>query len=150
MPVYAECGGFLYLCRTLEYGGQSYPMSGVLPLEAKVAQRPKGLGYVHAEAVRDNPYHPLGTSLRGHEFHYSFCPGSADIDPDAFCLRLHKGSGIARSREEACPGFQGSLDGLARDNVFASYTHIHALGAPHWAPRMVEAARAYKARRTKA
>ncbi|EPR37658.1 Cobyrinic acid A,C-diamide synthase [Desulfovibrio sp. X2] len=135
LPIYAECGGFMYLARALEYEGRRYPMAGALPAETRVCTRPKGLGYVEAEVLCETPYHPRGARLRAHEFHYSHC--HAPIEEASLCLRLSRGTGMDQGR-----------DGLFVGNTFAAYSHIHALGTPHWAPRFVAAARAHRRART--
>ncbi len=73
MPIYAECGGFMVLCDSLEIKGVSYPMAGVFPVGTAFCPRPQGLGYTEAEAVEENPFFPIGTRIQGHEFHYSLC-----------------------------------------------------------------------------
>ena len=144
LPIYAECGGFMYLCQGLDVAGTVHPMAGVFPVTTTLCARPQGLGYSLAAVVRDNPFHPMGTVLRGHEFHYSKCQaaiGSCPGDvpplpgPEAFALVMERGVGML-----------AGLDGLVTANTFAAYTHIHAEGAPHWAPNFVAAASAYRAR----
>ena len=127
-PVYAECGGFMYLARALRLDSGSYDMAGVLPLSTHLCERPQGLGYIEAVACRETPFHPAGARLKGHEFHYSSCAdvGAAEAD---FSLELTRGVGMA-----------GNRDGLLRGNTFVAYVHLHALGALHWAPRFVLAA----------
>ena len=143
LPIYAECGGLMYLAQALEQaatadeaGGASQPMAGVLPIRTRLCKRPQGLGYVEAKVVADNPFHPLGTHLKGHEFHYSRC---VDTLPEGSvtALGLSRGSGMAQGRD-------GLLAG-PHNNVFAAYSHLHALGAPHWAPNFVRAAAEYQA-----
>ncbi len=137
LPIYAECGGFMYLCEELHTGNTIYPMAGVFPLATTLCDRPQGLGYAEAEVVAANPFHPQGTILKGHEFHYSRClarshfTGHGDRPPMA--LKMLRGSGMLE-------GF----DGVSTRNTFAAYTHIHALGATHWAGKFVEAAVAWR------
>ncbi len=141
LPVYAECGGFMYLCQGLDIDGVVHPMAGVFPVTTTLCARPQGLGYSLARVVRDNPFHPVGTVLRGHEFHYSRCQAalgscSGEIPglpgPEAFALAMERGVGMLSGH-----------DGLLSRNTFAAYTHIHAEGAPHWAGNFVKAARAF-------
>ncbi len=139
MPIYAECGGFMYLCRDLRVGAETFPMAGVFPLTTTLCARPQGLGYCHAVVRRDNPFHPVGYSLSGHEFHYSRCLASLDDTPppvpgpESFCLDMQRGTGMLHG-----------LDGLLENATFAAYTHIHALGAPHWAGNFAAAAARYR------
>lgn len=135
LPIYAECGGFMYLCQGLHLEDGEHAMAGVFPLSTRLCAKPQGLGYVEALVEGENPFHPRGARLSGHEFHYSAC-----TEPDRhgelppLALRMLRGHGMLAGR-----------DGLCRDGVFASYTHIHALGTPHWAPAFVRAAQAWRA-----
>jgi len=131
LPIYAECGGAVYLGHRLHYDGEIFDMAGVLPVEYGFQPRPRGHGYTILEVVRGNPFYPVGETLRGHEFHYTFMrpQESGEMDEEAFAFQLHRGY-----------GFDGRHDGLVRGNVLASYTHVHALGMPGWAPSLVGAA----------
>ncbi|GAU08056.1 cobyrinate a,c-diamide synthase [Desulfoplanes formicivorans] len=132
MPIYAECGGFMYLCRDLEYQGQVYPMAGIFPVSTTFCPKPQGLGYVQGRVTMPNPFYPVGTTLVGHEFHYSrsVAEGSRELVP---CLDLERGQGV----------FTHS-DLLLSNNTLAGYTHMHALSHPQWASRFVAAAKAYR------
>ncbi|MFP4167609.1 MAG: cobyrinate a,c-diamide synthase [Desulfonatronovibrionaceae bacterium] len=132
LPVYAECGGFMYLGRYLTYAGQTFPMAGILPVETSVSKKPQGHGYVEGTIVRENPFFPVDSWVCGHEFHYSSCRLASDL-PFEFALKLERGVGI-----------NGSMDGLIHKNVLAGYTHIHALGHECWAPNFVRAAGKFK------
>jgi len=131
MPVYAECGGLVYLSRSLAWRGETFSMTGVLPVDTEVFDQPQGHGYAEATAVRDNPFFETGARFRGHEFHYSTIIGS---DPDTMMsLDILRGHGCGDGR---C--------GIVRHNVFATYIHIHALGEPGWAGSVVGAARRWR------
>ncbi|EGJ49712.1 cobyrinate a,c-diamide synthase [Desulfocurvibacter africanus] len=132
MPVYAECGGFMYLARHLEYQGQAWPMAGVFPVSTRLCSRPQGLGYIEAEAVRDTPFFRAGERIAGHEFHYSACCLDGPSPNLDFALRVERGSGM-----------HAGQDGLMHKRTFAGYTHIHALGTRDWAPNFVRAAAEY-------
>jgi cobyrinic acid a,c-diamide synthase len=134
MPVYAECGGLMFLARELIVDGSCHPMTGVLDLVVEQGSRPHGHGYVVAEVDQENPYFPRGAQLRGHEFHYSRVV--AGKDSESTKLRLDRGQGVGARR-----------DGLVKDRVWASYMHLHALGTPSWAPSFAELARAYRKER---
>jgi cobyrinic acid a,c-diamide synthase len=127
LPVWAECGGLMYLARTLLADGVSYPMAGTLPLAISFTARPKGHGYVVARVDGTNPFMAEGTALRGHEFHYSQIDQSGDAMRTV--LALERGTGIG-----------GGRDGVVLGNVLAAYTHLHALGTPEWAPAVIAAA----------
>lgn len=131
MPIYAECGGFMLLCRALETGQQEFPMAGVFDMSTHLCAKPQGLGYTEAVADRKNPFHPEGVVLKGHEFHYSLCRGEVSGQAVS-CLEMVRGKGVLENR-----------DGLLYKNTFAGYNHTHALSVPHWAPNFVAACRDY-------
>lgn len=132
MPIFAECGGFMYLGRDVEYEGKTYPMSGVLDLSTRLCPRPQGLGYTSGHIVHENSFFPVGTRVIGHEFHYSLCVDNKEISPN-YALNMDRGKGMADGH-----------DGLVRNNVYAGYNHIHALGCPCWAGNFVKAAEVFK------
>ncbi len=135
LPIYAECGGLMFLGEHLTIEEHTYPMAGVLPISFGFSRRPTGHGYTVIRVAEPNPYFEIGAELRGHEFHYSKvleCRGR----PQDMAFAMTRGSGIIDGR-----------DGLCRHNVLATYTHIHALGAPSWAPALARAARDFKKRR---
>ena len=61
----------MYLAESMRVNGVDHPMAGVLPVAVEMCARPQGLGYVEARVTTENPYHPKGQTLRGHEFHFS-------------------------------------------------------------------------------
>jgi cobyrinic acid a,c-diamide synthase len=71
LPVYAECGGLMYLAESLLVNEKTYPMVAALPLRCVMEKKPQGHGYTILEVTEQNPYYPVGETLRGHEFHYS-------------------------------------------------------------------------------
>lgn len=127
LPIYAECGGLMYLSESFTWLGETYPMAGVLPLRLAVENRPQGHGYMEVETEGSSPFLPAGIRLRGHEFHYSrVLEGQA---PETV-YRVLRGTGTGQGQ-----------DGLRRANTVASYLHLHALGTPRWAKGLVAAAR---------
>ncbi|MCP4217535.1 MAG: cobyrinic acid a,c-diamide synthase, partial [bacterium] len=132
LPVYAECGGLMYLGEELVLGEKSYPMAGVLPVSFGFSKKPQAHGYTIVRVDRENPYFKVGEEVRGHEFHYSTVLKWHGNEDD-LVFQMKRGTGIT-----------GKLDGLCRKNVLATYTHIHALGTPSWAKAMVERASAKK------
>jgi len=140
LPIYAECGGLMYLARRLTWGTRSAEMAGVLPCDVEMTDRPQGHGYVIAEALAAHPFLPAGTVVRGHEFHNSRL---VNVDPYLVtAYHLTRGSGVG-SGQDGGPRDGGRLDGLCIHNVLASYTHLHAAGAPGWAEGFIAAARVY-------
>ncbi len=134
LPIYAECGGLMLLSRAIRSGGRSHPMSGVLPFEVEMCPSPQGHGYVRLKVDRPNPFYPVGLEIKGHEFHYSRVVAGCDPPPTA--CSVERGAGCFKGRDGALAG-----------NVWASYTHIHALGVPAWADGVAKAAAAYSASR---
>ncbi len=122
LPVYAECGGLMYLGENLIVGDNSYPMVGALPMDFVLESKPQGHGYTILEAVDENPYYPKGEIIKGHEFHYSRPVFSGSEDEISTVFKVLRGRGL-----------DGRRDGLIKKNLFATYTHIHASGTPMWA-----------------
>jgi cobyrinic acid a,c-diamide synthase len=155
LPVYAECGGLMYLSQRIVWGERSAEMVGALPVEIEMTGKPQGHGYVIAQVENENPFFPPGTVLRGHEFHNSrvvevrrtfFNGGDSRRDQsrlrglasegrcDALTVyHLSRGKGLGNNR-----------DGILYRNVLASYTHLHSGGAPDWARGLVHRAQLYR------
>ncbi len=77
--IYVECGGLMYLARRIIWGGRAAEMAGVLPCDVEMTAKPQGHGYVEAVVDAPNPFFPVGTVLRGHEFHNSRLVGIAPL-----------------------------------------------------------------------
>lgn len=117
-PIYAECGGLMYLCEVLrDQRGREWAMCGVLPACTRMESRLRRLGYVEAETLHDGMFGPRGTRIRGHEFHWSHLLSMEDDVAPAFSTRS--------ARDSAC-----SQTGLKRGNVWASYVHVHLASNP--------------------
>ena len=116
-PVWAECGGYMYLLEELaDLSGRVWPMCGALPGRAKMRERRGALGYREARTVAPGPFGPAGTLLRGHEFHYSTAEAGDVAATPAFLLTASDGG--------ARP------DGQAVGNVLAGYFHAHLSSNP--------------------
>jgi len=126
LPVYAECAGLMYLCRSISWQNRSYETVGVIPSRVQLSERPEGHGYVVAEVMSENPLFPVGLTIRGHEFHHS---NLLPIDDLQFAYQIERGKGITDKK-----------DGIVYKNLFASYVHLHALGTPEWAEGFVSLA----------
>ncbi|HVO68114.1 MAG TPA: cobyrinate a,c-diamide synthase [Syntrophales bacterium] len=135
LPIYAECGGFIYLGESLTVGDKHYPMVGFLPVTFSMEERPQGHGYAVLGVEDENPFLPVGTEIRGHEFHYSRI------------VTWKEGGGYPAFRVKRGIGIDGKRDGLCRKNVLAGFIHLHVLGTPQWAEGLVSAARRYHAGR---
>ncbi len=128
LPCYAECGGLMYLCRSIRWHAASHQMVGVIPADVVMHQRPVGRGYIRLE---ETPVHPWPGALgdgaggfRAHEFHHS----SLENLPEGtqFAYRVRRGSGI-----------DGQYDGIVYRNLLAGYTHLRDTQGNHWAERFV-------------
>jgi cobyrinic acid a,c-diamide synthase len=131
-PIYAECGGLMYLGESLFLKGVSYPMSGIFPVVFKLYNRPQGHGYTHISVVKPNAFYPVGTKLKGHEFHYSKIVEWKGSD-ESMVFSMLRGTGIHNGK-----------DGLCYKNVLATYTHVHSLGTPEWSDGVIKKAIAYR------
>ncbi len=134
LPVYAECGGLMFLCSGIIHHQERYPMVGVFPFEVVLEKKPQGHGYTLLECVRSNPFYPEGALLKGHEFHYSRVVGHKADYPFAF--KMSKGHGIVEG-----------WDGMCYKKVLAGYSHVHAVGNELWAKAMVRAAEDFRQQR---
>lgn len=131
MPVYAECGGLMYLARTLvDASGARHRLAGLVPAEVSLENARLTLGYRDGLAASDSLLLRRGERLRGHEFHYSWLRPAGAPSP-AYTLR---------AREPAA-------EGHASGSVLASYVHLHFAGAPALAARFADACASWRARR---
>ncbi len=131
LPIYAECGGLIYLGKSLRVDGKEYSMAAVLPAEFVLERKPQAHGYTVLEIAGRNPFFDIGNTLKGHEFHYSRIVNIGELPPMAFSMQRGK-------------GIDGKSDGIVYKNVLATYTHLHAGGSPSWADGLVRCARAYR------
>jgi cobyrinic acid a,c-diamide synthase len=118
LPAYAECGGLMYLSRSLTWRGRTGQMAGVIPGDVVMHERPVGRGYVHLTPSGNLPWKTaLPANIRGHEFHYSSLDNlPADI---RFGWRVVRGHGV-----------DGRQDGIVIGNLVASYAHLR--GVDSW------------------
>lgn len=129
IPLYAECGGLMYLGESLTDGeGETHAMCGVLPGHSQMGKRLTRFGYCEATARQDTLLASKGETLRGHEFHYSdfSCPLPAALD----CCKWRDGVAISR--------WQG---GFQHEATFASYLHVHFAQRPEMLNRWLKLAR---------
>jgi cobyrinic acid a,c-diamide synthase len=132
LPIYAECGGLMYLAREIrDLEGRAHPMAGVLPFAVRMLPRLKGLGYREVTLTAAGLLGPAGTTARGHEFHYSEIVGEAIGVPRLYRLTPRR------------KGKAGS-EGFCTKNVLASYVHLHFGSNPEVARHLVASCRGYK------
>lgn len=132
LPIYAECGGLIYLGESIRLDGEDFPLVGVFPVHFTLEKKPQAHGYTVLKARKNNPFYQEDTQIKGHEFRYSRVAEWSGKSDD---LGLEMERGV---------GFADGADGLVYKNVLALYTHIHAVGTPEWAPALVAKAREYK------
>ncbi len=132
VPIYAECGGFIFLGKSIEIGQKVYPMADILPVLFGLSKRPVGHGYTSVKVVSENPFYKKGEIIRGHEFRYSTIL-DIDFQPHEMAFKMERGKGII-----------DKLDGFCKNNIFATYTHIHTLTTPLWAEGLLKQALQYK------
>ncbi len=140
MPIYAECGGLIYLSQSLTWQGQSHHMVGLFPLEIEMTTKPQGHGYEKVRVEKPNPYFAVGSELIGHEFHNTRVLFQPDFQLQDLVFGLQKGSGMGQVE-----GIK--RDGITQKRVLASYLHIHASAVPQWASAFVHLAEQYQKER---
>ena len=132
MPIFAECGGLMYLTRVIvNFDNKEYGMVGLVPGRCIMEKSLVGMGYIKAEALNNNVISTPGQKLRGHEFHYS------RLDPDG--LDFSYAFRLTRNRSG-----ETFMDGYARNNILASYAHLHFASDPNLAARFIASCRAYR------
>jgi cobyrinic acid a,c-diamide synthase len=129
LPIYAECGGLMYLTQAIVDGDNSrHEMVGLLPGRCVMSGR-LTLGYRVARSAGGSWFLGEGETVRGHEFHYSAWDGRPDDLPPAYFLLPRSGAGEARP------------EGARVGNLWASYVHVHFGAKPELAGRFVDACR---------
>jgi cobyrinic acid a,c-diamide synthase len=126
--IYAECGGYMYLGKAItDFEGKTYPMAGLIPIEAEMTKRLQGMGYRKGVFRRDSFLGVEGSSVHGHEFHYSRVNFCAEEHPESSAaFELIKGGESLR------------MDGYAQGNIMASYLHLNFAGHPELLERWAE------------
>jgi len=135
MPIYAECGGFMYLCdRLTDVKGRTYSMAGCFPFGTHMLNRRKALGYREIRLAEPSPLGPAGLVGRGHEFHYSELSETEAVVPTVYDT-------IPRS------GDRRSAEGYRIHNTLGSYIHLHFGSNPDMARHFVDSCRRFKTER---
>lgn len=142
LPTYAECGGLMYLCRSLICADQQVDMVGIIPADAKMEETPQGRGLIRFSETPLMPWPaaPSATKLNSsaasadsagnliisaHEFHYSHLINISE--PLNYAYTIHRGSGI-----------DGHHDGIVYKNLLACYAHLQDTKQNHWAKRFIQ------------
>ena len=127
LPAYAECGGLMYLSRSIAWNGKQSEMVGVIPADTVMHDRPQGRGYVRLRETADAPWPsdaPAG-EFAAHEFHYSSLENMTESL--TFAYEVLRGTGI-----------DGQHDGIVINNLLACYSHMRDTRQHHWARRFVD------------
>ncbi len=123
LPIYAECGGLMYLCRELkDFEGQTYPMVGLVPYTTRMQQKRVFIGYTEVTGRGKHPFLPEGETVRGHEFHWSQLETEPDPNHSAYLIKAQK----------------NRAEGWLKGNILASYIHLHFGTEAHLTPRLIE------------
>lgn len=128
-PIYAECGGFMFLMREIgDLKGRNYPMAGIFSMKAGMERRLKSLGYREVLTLENHVLGPAGTRIRGHEFHYSHMEETGRDQRSIYQLTDRKT--VSHHKE-----------GFVRKNVLGSYVHLHWGSNPAVAEHFVDCCR---------
>ena len=142
MPVYAECGGLMYLSESISWQEKSFPMVGVVPAQTMMHEKPQGRGYVvlREESAMPWPRNTSATLIPAHEFHYSTLTDKQGklTQKGSFAYAVERGVGI-----------DGKHDGWLYKNLLASYSHLRDTRKNHWAERFVRYIQHHKFDRNK-
>ncbi len=134
MPAYAECGGLMYLARSLSWRGEKRKMAGVIPADAVMHSRPQGRGYIRLRETGKGPWPMLAegggrAEFAAHEFHYSSLENISG--PVEFAYQVVRGVGV-----------DGEHDGIVHKNLLAGFAHLRDTEANRWTGRFVNFVRA--------
>ncbi len=125
MPVYAECGGLMYLSQAISWKGRKWPMVGAVPGVAEMHDRPQGRGYAVFSNTSAHPWEPETRRIKAHEFHYATLAGlSGDL---RYCRTIQRGAGI-----------DGVHDGIVINNLVAGFCHLRNTPSHPWVTRFVD------------
>jgi len=139
LPVYAECGGFMYLCAALtDLQGREYPMTGCFPFRARMSERLRALGYREVTLAHDTILGNAGLVIRGHEFHYSAIDDNTASGIDTVYTVTKRASS-----QKLAGGFQVN-------RTLGSYTHLHFGSCPAAASEFINTCRQYRHERNQA
>lgn len=135
LPVYAECGGLMYMSQELESADGCYEMVGVVPGRCVMKAKPVGRGYIRLQVTEGHPWGALSEEIRAHEFHYSDLEwqGEQSFDGILSVLRGH--------------GIDGQQDGFHYQNLVAGYAHMRNTEVYPWAEKFIEFVRVCKRER---
>lgn len=124
LPIYAECGGLMYLSRKITHQGKSHKMVGVIQADCVMTSQPIGRGYVQLIPTGKHPWDGVASMIYAHEFHYSKLE---NIDPKThYAYKILRGVGVDNQH-----------DGILTHNLLATYTHLRSVGGNRWVEQFV-------------
>lgn len=133
LPVYAECGGLMYLTKSIQWHDERADMLGIIPADTIMCPRPKGRGYIQLKETAEHLWSfQKQECISAHEFHYS-CLDGWSREPDDFAYDVQRGAGIT-----------GNADGFQYKNVLASYAHLRDTEQSPWIERFLNFVAAIK------
>jgi len=133
LPTYAECGGLMYLSRSIRWGKQHGEMVGIIPGDTVMHEKPVGRGYARIVETGSGPWpgNEAGTAYKVHEFHYS---SLENLPPGLqYAYKMERGYGIDRQH-----------DGFIFKNLLANYVHLRDVENNHWTQRFIAFVRAMR------
>ena len=134
LPIYAECGGLMYLSQEItDLKGRKFPMAGILDAKIKMGKKRARLGYVNLTTLRDNILSRKGDKIRGHMFHWSYF---IQAPRNKWAYQVYKKGGNV------------SYDGLVKKNILAGYAHLHFAADIKFAQNFIASCNNYKTRNT--
>jgi len=138
MPIYAECGGLMYLMKKLvDFDGNEFHMTGIFPGVVKMGKRLRMFGYHHIESISGNILSQKGDKTRGHIFHWSYIEKMPKSMTHVFKV-------FKNGKEE-----RAQFDGFFMGNTLASYVHVHFGSEPSWAECFINSLFCYKEEKKK-
>ncbi len=134
LPCYAECGGLMYLCNTMQWNGEKREMCGVIDADSTMCTRPQGRGYAKYLATQSHPWGVSEAEFNAHEFHYARLENTAD-DLN-FARQITRGAGI-----------DGLHDGIVVNNVMAGFIHLRNSKSNPWVGRFLDFVQTVKSKK---
>jgi len=133
LPAYAECGGLMYLTRSIQWKGTTCQMVGAIPADTVLHKKPVGRGYVRLQETDNHPWKKnqatSASEFAAHEFHYSSLENlGTGLD---FAYNVLRGTGIKSTQNGI------AQDGIIYKNLLGGYAHLRDVNHNHWVQRFV-------------
>ena len=135
-PVYAECGGLMYLAKSIKINDKSFRMVGIINGRVVMHDKPVGRGYVELIKSSSHPWLLSNDSIKAHEFHYSRL--SLDAKLSNYTYKVKRGYGV-----------NGKYDGIKYKNLLATYSHLRDTKKTKWITNFLEFIKNNKKNETK-